>query len=60
MLSLARVLPTWLVIRIKKTKVSMLDSLQIIKSKLNYKPTKLHIFEDIHNCVVPHAIYAPK
>ena len=38
----------------------MLNSLQIIKSKLNYKPTKLHIFENIHNSVVLHARYAPK
>ena len=38
----------------------MLDSLQMIKSKLNYKPTKLHIFEDIHNSIVPHARYAPE
>ena len=66
MLSLARVLSTCLVIRTKKTKVSMLDSLQIIKGKLNYKPSKLHIFEDIHffrdidNGIVPHAKYALK
>ena len=60
MLSLERVLYTSLVIRTKKTKVSMLNSLQIIKSKLNYKPTKLHNFEDTHNSVVPHARYAPK
>ena len=44
----------------------MLDSLQIIKGKLNYKPSKLHIFEDIHffrdidNGIVPHAKYALK
>ena len=49
MLSLARVLSTCLVIRTKKTKVSMLDSLQIIKGKLNCKPSKLHILEDIHS-----------
>ena len=41
MLSLTRVLPTCLVIRSKKTKVSILDSLQIIKSKLNYKPSSI-------------------
>ena len=40
-LSFIRVLPTCLVIRSKKTKVSILDSLQIIKSKLNYKPSNI-------------------
>ena len=45
----------------------MLDSLQIIKGKLNCKPSKLYILEDIHfffrdtdNGVVLHAKYALK
>ena len=44
----------------------MLNSLQIIKGKLNYKPSKLYIFEDIHffrdinNSIFPHAKYALK